>query len=246
MGQLVKSAFLSYNKKVHSAIRQGSGMQLLRSLLKQISYESIRGDDDRKITDICCHSEKVKEGSLFVCINGYRNNGHEYVPQAVEHGAAVLVVDDRYVIGSRSGPVILTEHMKVDVHELIRDRNICVVTVRDTRKALSALSAAFFDHPAERMKMIGITGTNGKTTTAFLTAGILKEAGYRVGMIGTIESYDGRRRETVKNTTPESCEIHRLLSRMVENECDCCVMEVSSQGIALQRTADVFLISAFF
>ena len=155
-------------------------MQLLRSLLKQISYESVRGDDDRKITDICCHSEKVKEGSLFVCINGYRNNGHEYVPQAVEHGAAVLVVDDRYVIGSRSGPVILTEHMKVDVHELIRDRNICVVTVRDTRKALSALSAAFFDHPAERMKMI------------------------------------------------------------VENECDCCVMEVSSQGIALQRTADVF------
>lgn len=215
-------------------------MQLLRSLLKQISYESVRGDDDRKITDICCHSEKVKEGSLFVCINGYRNNGHEYVPQAVEHGAAVLVVDDRYVIGSRSGPVILTEHMKVDVHELIRDRNICVVTVRDTRKALSALSAAFFDHPAERMKMIGITGTNGKTTTAFLTAGILQEAGYRVGMIGTIESYDGRRRETVKNTTPESCEIHRLLSRMVENECDCCVMEVSSQGIALQRTADVF------
>ena len=173
-------------------------MQLLRSLLKQISYESVRGDDDRKITDICCHSEKVKEGSLFVCINGYRNNGHEYVPQAVEHGAAVLVVDDRYVIGSRSGPVILTEHMKVNVYELIRDRNICVVTVRDTRKALSALSAAFFDHPAERMKMIGITGTNGKTT------------------------------------------IHRLLSRMVENECDCCVMEVSSQGIALQRTADIF------
>ena len=110
------------------------------------------------------------------------------MPQAVEHGAAVLVVDDRYVIGSRSGSVILTEHMKVDVHELIRDRNICVVTVRDTRKALSALSAAFFDHPAERMKMIGITGTNGKTTTAFLTAGILQEAGYRVGMIGTIES----------------------------------------------------------
>ena len=68
----------------------------------------------------------------------------------------------------------------------------------------------------------------------------MQEAGYRVGMIGTIESYDGRRRETVKNTTPESCEIHRLLSRMVENECDCCVMEVSSQGIALQRTADVF------
>ncbi len=71
--------------------------------------------------------------------------------------------------------MILTEHMKVDVHELIRDRNICVVTVRDTRKALSALSAAFFDHPAERMKMIGITGTNGKTTTAFLTAGFCRK-----------------------------------------------------------------------
>ena len=161
-------------------------MQLLRSLLKQISYESVRGDDDRKITDICCHSEKVKEGSLFVCINGYRNNGHEYVPQAVEHGAAVLVVDDRYVIGSRSGPVILTEHMKVDVHELIRDRNICVVTVRDTRKALSALSAAFFDHPAERMKMIGITGTNGKTTTTTLLGEIMKAYQDDVFVVGNI------------------------------------------------------------
>lgn len=80
------------------------------------------------------------------------------------------------------------------------------------------------------MKMIGITGTNGKTTTAFLVAGILREAGYRVGMIGTIDSYDGRWSEAMRNTTPESCEIHRLLSRMVENECDCCVMEVSSAG----------------
>ena len=83
-------------------------MQLLRSLLKQISYESVRGDDDRKITDICCHSEKVKEGSLFVCINGYRNNGHEYVPQAVEHGAAVLVVDCLlYTSCNRNIPPIL-------------------------------------------------------------------------------------------------------------------------------------------
>ncbi len=214
-------------------------MQLLRSLLKQISYESVRGDDDRVITDICCHSEKVKEDSLFVCINGYRNNGHEYLPQAVERGAAVLVVDDGYVIESRSGPVILTEHMKVNVTELIHERHICVVTVRDTRKALSTLSAAFFDHPAEKMKMIGITGTNGKTTTAFLVAGILREAGYRVGMIGTICSYNGSTEQPMINTTPESCEIHRLLADMVAQECDCCVMEVSSQGIALQRTADV-------
>ena len=117
-------------------------MQLLRSLLKQISYESVRGADDRTITDICCHSEKVKEGSLFVCINGYRNNGHEYVPQAVEHGAAVLVVDDRYVIGSRSGPVILTEHMKVDVHELIlhADENlISQVVINLLKNAIQAI-----------------------------------------------------------------------------------------------------------
>ena len=215
-------------------------MQLLRSLLKQISYESVRGDDDRRITDICCHSEKAEKGSLFVCINGYRDNGHEFILRAVERGAETIIADESYVIESRSGPVILTEHRKVDICELVQTKKVCFVTVRDTRKALSQLSAAFFDYPAKRMKMIGITGTNGKTTTAFLVAGILREAGYHVGMIGTICSDDGRMQSSAMNTTPESCEIHRLLYQMAQNECDCCVMEVSSQGIALQRTADIF------
>ena len=119
--------------------------------------------------------------------------------------------------------------------------------MRDTRRALSGLSAAFYDFPAKKLKMIGITGTSGKTTTAWLAAGILKQAGYKVGMIGTICFDNGETIEKGGNTTPESCEIHRLLAQMAKHGCDCCVMEVSSQGIDLQRTRDIFYdIGVFF
>lgn len=232
-------SFVAYNEQsVFCA--EWRKMQLLRNLLQHVSYESVKGETNRIVSGICCHSGKVKKDGLFVCISGYRANGHEYIPEALAQGAGVIVADYRYVIESSQGPLILTEHMKVRISDMIHQENVTMIFVRDTRRALSELSAAFYDFPATKLKMIGITGTSGKTTTAYLTAGILKQAGYKTGLIGTICSDDGKIEEKGSNTTPESCEIHRLLAQMVENGCDCCVMEVSSQGIALQRTRNIF------
>ena len=214
-------------------------MQFLSRLLQQISYEKVIGETDREVSLVCCHSAKVQKDALFVCISGFSANGHEYISKALERGAGVIVADYRYVIESRQGPMILTECTKVSFSDIWKRKSITLVLVKDTRRALSALSAAFYNFPATRLKMIGITGTNGKTTTMYMIAGILQHAGYRVGTIGTINAFDGRKEETNYNTTPESCEIHRLLAQMADNGCDCCVMEVSSQGIAYGRVSDI-------
>lgn len=192
----------------------------LEQLLLHISYESVQGSQRQEVSDICYHSGKVRCGSLFVCLKGFRTDGHKYLKDAVaRHAVAVVVEKD-----TLSAPVT----------------GVTVVVVPDTRVALAELSAAFFDFPAKKLRMIGITGTKGKTTTAYLAANILREAGYHVGMIGTIAIYDGAKEIPAEHTTPESYEVQKYLAAMVSHGCDCCVMEVSSQGIKMQRVAGIY------
>ncbi len=191
----------------------------LEQLLLHISYESVQGSQRQEITDICYHSGKVRCGSLFVCLKGFRTDGHKYLKDAVaRHAVAVVVEKDALPI-----PV----------------NGVAVIIVQDSRTALAELSAAFFDFPAKKLRMIEITGTKVKTTTAYLTANILREAGYRVGMIGTIAVDDGAKEIPAEHTTPEAYEIQKYLAAMVSHGCDCCVMEVSSQGIKMQRVVGI-------
>lgn len=214
-------------------------MELSR-LSGAITYESIQGSQATKITDICYHSGSVKWGSLFVCIKGQSADGHDYVTEAVKRGALAVVVERSAVVDIGNEQVLYTMYQKVRLAELVRNYGVTVIIVRDTRAALAGLSAAFFDYPAKKLKMIGITGTKGKTTTAFLTAGILREAGYKTGVIGTIWIDNGREITTAIHTTPESYDLQRYLWEMVKNGCDCCVMEVSSQGIKMQRVQGIW------
>ncbi len=202
----------------------------LEQLLLHISYESVQGSQKREITDICYHSGKVRKGSLFVCLKGFRTDGHQYLSDAAARHAAAVVVETAAI----SAPVLdgaISEAAAAGV---------TVIAVRDTRTALAEFSAAFFDFPAGKLRMIGITGTKGKTTTAYLTAHILREAGYRVGMIGTIAIYDGEEELPAEHTTPEAYEVQKYLAAMVSHGCDCCVMEVSSQGLKMQRVAGIW------
>ena len=211
-------------------------MQLVSSLLKQISYESVRGDEGLRIADICYHSGKVRESSLFVCIKGQNSDGHDFVGDALEKGANVFVMHE-----SRE---LLAEELWKKSRALESygqaKKSLCIIFVKDTRAALAGLSAAFFDYPARKMRMIGITGTNGKTTTAYMVREMLRQAGYRVGMIGTIVTDNGHTEREAVHTTPEAYDLQKFFAEMVNNHCDCCVMEVSSQGILMRRTEGIF------
>ena len=166
---------------------------------------------DVRVGGIAYDSRRVQPGEIFVCIRGFVHDGHEYAAQAAEKGAAALLVE-------RVVPVALPQ-----------------VVVDDTRRAMGLVAARLYGHPSSRLRLIGVTGTNGKTTTTFLVRSILEEAGRTCGLIGTVEQSVGRRKSAAARTTPESADIQRLLSEMVANGCSAAAMEVSSHGLVLQR-----------
>ena len=191
-------------------------MAALKELLAKIDYECIRGTLDREVADIIYDSRKVVPDSMFICIPGAVVDGHTFAADAVRGGAGVLVVE-----------------REVEIPE---DSEVTVIKVENTHYAMAFLSAAFFGYPAEEMKIIGITGTKGKTTTTYLVKSILEHAGRKVGLIGTIEIIIGDTHIHADHTTPESYLIQKYFRQMADAGCDTVVMEVSSQGLMLHRT----------
>ncbi len=189
----------------------------LEKLLEQVSYECVQGSTDVEVSRLANDSRQVEDGSLFFCIKGAVTDGHRYVPDVVEKGARVLVVQD---------PVEAPPE-------------VTVIRVGDTRYAMALISAAYFGYPANEMRIIGITGTKGKTTTTYMVKSILESAGYKVGLIGTIEVIIGDETIPAHNTTPESYTIQEYFRRMADAGCQVVVMEVSSQGLMLHRTAGI-------
>ena len=186
----------------------------LISLLERLEYTCIQGSTDQEVKNVVYDSRKVEEGSLFICIRGAVVDGHKFVPDVIAKGAKVLVVEE-----------------KVEA-----PADVTVILVEDSRYAMAFISAAYFGYPAEKLKTIGITGTKGKTTTTYMVKSILENAGYKVGLIGTIEAIIGDKVIPASNTTPESYMVQKYFHDMVEAGCDCVVMEVSSQGLMLHRT----------
>ncbi len=192
-------------------------MKEISALLSELDYRLIKGTLEGEVSALVYDTRKTTEGCLFVCIKGLAYDSHEHVAEIVAAGARCIVAE-----------------RPVEVPE-----GVTLIEVDDTRYALAILSSAWFDWPARRMKVIGVTGTKGKTTTTFMIKGILEHAGYRVGLIGTIEAIIGDERIPADNTTPESYLIQEYFSRMVEAGCEICVMEVSSQGLMMHRTAGI-------
>ncbi len=189
----------------------------LDQLLERVSYRRLQGGADVEVKNVINDSRKAEEGSLFFCIKGAVTDGHKYVPEVLAKGAKVLVVQN---------PV-----------EAPAD--VTVIQVEDVRYAMALISAAYYGYPAEEMKIIGVTGTKGKTTTTYMVKSILESAGYKVGLIGTIEVIIGDEAIPASNTTPESITIQQYFRRMADAGCQIVVMEVSSQGLMLHRTAGI-------
>ena len=189
----------------------------LTKLLERLNYEVLQGNDDIEITELVNDSRKVCDGSVFVCISGAVVDGHNFINDVAEKGAIAVIVEK----------------------EVEAPAHMTVIKVEDTRYALALTSAAYFGYPADQLKVIGITGTKGKTTTTYMVKSILEGVGHKVGLIGTIEAIIGDEVIPAKNTTPESFTIHEYFRKMVVAGCDAVVMEVSSQGLMLHRTAGI-------
>lgn len=189
----------------------------LSKLLEGLDYKILKGDFDIDINNINYDSRKVENGDIFVCIKGFASDGHKFVKSAIEKGAKVIVCEDDII-----------------VHD-----DITVIKFSDTRKALAKLGAKYYDNPCEKLNIIGVTGTNGKTTTAFMIKDIFESIGEKVGLIGTIANYIGSEKLETERTTPESLELQGLFRKMVDEGVKYCIMEVSSHSLELDRVYGV-------
>ena len=192
-------------------------MKQIKELIQSLDYELLQGSLEGEISELVYDTRKVSKDAMFVCVAGTAFDSHEKAAEVAAAGAKVLIVSK-----------------EVEVPE-----EVTVVKVADTRYALSLISAAYFDYPANTLKVIGITGTKGKTTTTFMIKSILENAGYKVGLIGTIETIIGEKHIPANNTTPESYIVQEYFAEMLKAGCQVCVMEVSSQGLMMHRTAGI-------
>ena len=195
---------------------------LLKQLLKNLDYTLVQGCLNTEVTDIDYDSRKVTPGGLFVCIVGTQRDSHDYAADVAAKGAAVLAIQ---------------HDLPADVLAALPD--VTVVKFESTRYAMALLSTAYFGRPALEMTMVGVTGTKGKTTTTHMIKAVLEAAGHKVGMVGTNGVYYPGHHYDLNNTTPESYELQKILRQLADAGCDACVMEVSSQGIMMDRVAGI-------
>lgn len=199
----------------------------LSKLLDDTLVTNVLGSTDIEISKVCYDSRKAEKDCVFVCIVGFVTDGHKYIEKAIEQGAKALVVQN----GS-------------DLPEIPQD--ITVVFSDDTRKMLAKMSAAFFGNPEKKLKIIGVTGTNGKTTVTTLVKSILEFQEKSVGLIGTNANYINGKELPTERTTPESYEVYELLATMVSEGVEYVIMEVSSHSLELDRVYGIeFLVGAF-
>ena len=186
---------------------------LLKKILENIEYKVIKGNLDIEINDICYNSKNVKNNDGFIALIGHNMDGHNYISDAIEKGATVIFVEK-----------------DIDLKD-----DVTIIKLNDTRRDLALLSANLFENSSKKLKMIGITGTKGKTTTTWMIKRILEEDNKTVGVIGTMGVFIKNKHYDLVNTTPESYDIHKYLKEMVDNNIEYAVMEVSSQALKLGR-----------
>ncbi len=199
-------------------------MYRVEQLLEDLEYQCIQGSVKTEISQVAYDSRRVVPGALFICMRGNETDGHRYAGEAIENGAAAILVEN-----------------EVDVPP-----QVTVLKTKDTRLALAHVSSAWFGHPDRELKIIGVTGTKGKTTTTWMIWELFRAAGYEAGLIGTIQIRFGDAAVPADHTTPESYELHRILRQMADAGCEFVVMEVSSQALKLSRTAGIIFDTAVF
>lgn len=203
----------------------------LTQLLNSVHAIQVTGEVQRRdAADIVYDSRKVQKNSVFVAIKGYKTDGHKFLQDAIDKGAVAVVVENENSIPD----------------EFVAHAQIAKIVVKDCRKALAELSRGFYKNPTNKIKLIGITGTNGKTTSTFILKNILQTAGYKTGLVGTIANYVGDQKIDSKLTTPESNDLNRMFYDMISAGCSHAIMEVSSHSLILNRVYGLDFSAAIF
>ena len=191
----------------------------LKKILVGLEGLKAKGKLDLDITGLESNSKNIKEGYMFIAIKGYSVDGHDYINNAIEAGAKVVMVQEG-----------------CDLKKIKLPADVAIIMAKDTREALAICSCNFYGNPSRKFKLIGVTGTKGKTTTTYMIKEILEKAGHKVGLIGTIATYiNGKMISESARTTPESIELQKTFAQMVEAGVEYVVMEVSSQSLKLHR-----------
>src|ERR1700726_1314043 len=188
----------------------------LKTLAGAIPVRQVIGPLDRAVESIAYDSRRVQRNGLFVALRGEKNDGHEFIGQAIEKGASVIVAEREE-----------------------KNPRVTWLVVENTRTALADLAATFYGLPARRLKVAGVTGTNGKTTTTFLIKHICEKAGMHCGLLGTVRYEIGERVLPASRTTPESLDLQELLAQIRDAGCKAAAMEVSSHALAQERVRDL-------
>ena len=198
---------------------------LLKELLHAIPVIDYRGSLDTEVSSLCLDSRKAVKGSVFVAVRGHQTDGHLFVNKAIELGASVVLVEE------------LPEEIKEDV---------VYVVVGDSAYALGVMASTFYGNPSSKLKLVGVTGTNGKTTVATLLFNLFSKLGFHVGLLSTVQNQIGERIVEATHTTPDPISLNSLLKEMVEDGCDYCFMEVSSHAVVQQRIAGLKFAGGIF
>lgn len=200
-------------------------MKSLQSLLKNVSFQKIIGNENPEVTQITMDSRQVEANHLFVALRGETADGHKFIPSAIEKGATVVVLEEE--------------------PKIIKDE-ITYVLTDNSAKTLGLICANFYDNPSQKLKLIGITGTNGKTTTTTLLYHLFQKLGYKTGLISTVENRIGEEIVPAKFTTPYPPDLQALLAQMLQQGVTHCFMEVSSHAVVQKRIAGLHFMGAAF
>ena len=200
-------------------------MKLLKDIIYKVGLTQVIGSTNIAITSVCFESGKVEKYSLFIAIKGTQSDGHKFIDEVIKAGAIAIICEE--------------------LPEIINEK-ITYIKVKDTSASLGIIAANFYDHPSSRLKLVGVTGTNGKTTIVTLLFNLFKSLGYTVGLLSTVKNQIDKEILSASHTTPDALTLNVLLSKMVESGCTHCFMEVSSHAVVQNRIVGVEFKGAIF